>query len=85
MTGGERPDRAAEPLSGLDETAPDDLFAGRSRRPKRSEQSERSGHKARAEAPHDGEDDLYGASAAVAPTTEGDEGSAADEDSGADW
>ncbi|MFE2726495.1 hypothetical protein [Kitasatospora sp. NPDC059327] len=65
MTGGNERDSAADPLSGMSEAAPDDLFTGRSRP---------AGRKAaRAAASHSGDDDLYGSSAAVAPAPDDDE------------
>ncbi|MEU9075148.1 hypothetical protein ACFYUY_30890 [Kitasatospora sp. NPDC004745] len=71
MTGEKRTRPAVDPLADLAETAPDDLFAGRA-------------HRARPAPPGDedrygGDDDLYGFSAAVAPTAEdGREGPAGD-------
>ncbi|MFJ3792164.1 hypothetical protein [Kitasatospora sp. NPDC090091] len=64
MTGDEQRDRL-EPLSEMEEAAPDDLFAGR---------SEGEGHRARTEATrsadsglYGADDDLYGGPAAMSP------------------
>ncbi|MFB7906078.1 hypothetical protein ACFC1T_06605 [Kitasatospora sp. NPDC056076] len=75
MTGNERRDGRPVRSDGLVEEAPDDLledapddlFADRSERP-----ASRAGRAA----PYGGDDDLYGASAAVAPTA-GEDGAGA--------